>query len=774
MKLLLTLFIDTIKNTSITKRVRYVLLAVCIVISLIFLTVSYFYTGGSIRNQVVENYGELVTKQFEFIEYWIERRVEHIEKISEIPIIVEAAYQMRYVGKIPQNRRNELKKLIDEVMYDLGVYTRIICIGARGNIWASSDNRQGKISDDMFYEIQNSDDIRICKSEIQVNGTKELIAQPVSYPIIGKKDGTVEILGYCICYINMNFMDDSLSIMNLGKNGNAFIVDADGMVVCSSKNYEFNVNSGLFTDYYLSHLGNDRWEGYRLINPESGQLVGSVAQCLETGHAGQAIYTNHEGNNVIGIWKWLSYFRWIVLIEIDKGEAFSSIYRTVIIYALIAVIFIILSCIVALLFSRNINRSISSFTESFGKGALGDLSVRYPVAQRDPYQVTEQQEDAFIPYDKSRGFCFFEIGSISRRLGKELTCKYIVENKFNSCTQCKVYMHNMNNEMHALGAWFNLFMSKIQAIVSKTIEISRDLFTASDELSITTENFSLNTNTQATSAEEIMATVEELTAGFDSISNRVVEQNHSLAVMIHRVNELTRIIDTMSENVHQTQINTDNFTDKARYGARLLSEMNESMMKISGSSKHAMNIIQIIDNISEQINLLSLNATIEAARAGETGRGFAVVADEISKLADQTAVSLKDIDSLIKENNAEIKKGLGNVKDTVETIGIIIDGFTSINVMMKEISDVMRNQIAAKDTVVEEMNNVKDRSDSIEHATQEQKNAAHEIVKAVSQINQSTQDIAAQSEELAASSESIKKEAEVLNSSILYFKNSDK
>ncbi len=329
---------------------------------------------------------------------------------------------------------------------------------------------------------------------------------------------------------------------------------------------------------------------------------------------------------------------------------------------------------------------------------------------------------------------------------------------------------NSNDELGALAGLFNTFVENIQDVIRVVKDISSNLAAASDQMSSTTLNFSESAQSNAATAEEVSASMEEMSASMDNIANGAEHQLEALREMIKEVERLSGIIVETGSSIDSTTVIMSNITDKVRKGEESLLSMNDTMQNIKKSSVEMGGVVSIINDISDQINLLSLNAAIESARAGEAGRGFAVVADEISKLADRTASSIRDIVNLIKVNEKETENGISGIKDTVAMLGDIIKGVANISEKFSQVSVKMKQQLDVNKTVNEKMNGVREKSDLIAQATSEQKTAAGEVVHSIGIISDIAQTTATGAEELAATSEEIAGMAESLRERADFFK----
>jgi methyl-accepting chemotaxis protein len=93
--------------------------------------------------------------------------------------------------------------------------------------------------------------------------------------------------------------------------------------------------------------------------------------------------------------------------------------------------------------------------------------------------------------------------------------------------------------------------------------------------------------------------------------------------------------------------------------------------RLASAAQSMEGIVDLIGNITGQINLLALNATIESARAGEAGRGFAVVASEVKSLANQAKQATDKISTEIAALNGisgDVVLALTSIKTAIENV----------------------------------------------------------------------------------------------------------
>jgi methyl-accepting chemotaxis protein len=135
----------------------------------------------------------------------------------------------------------------------------------------------------------------------------------------------------------------------------------------------------------------------------------------------------------------------------------------------------------------------------------------------------------------------------------------------------------------------------------------------------------------------------------------------SVAAGSEEMNASIREISETMVKSRRTATDAVNQVDAADVQAQRLASAAQSME----------GIVDLIGNITGQINLLALNATIESARAGEAGRGFAVVASEVKSLANQAKQATDKISTEIAALNGisgDVVLSLTSIKTAIESV----------------------------------------------------------------------------------------------------------
>lgn len=134
-------------------------------------------------------------------------------------------------------------------------------------------------------------------------------------------------------------------------------------------------------------------------------------------------------------------------------------------------------------------------------------------------------------------------------------------------------------------------------------------------------------------AEETSASVETLISQSNEFNGLIKDSGaHSETIQYQGGIGKEKLLD-LSGKIEQIQSETSIMTNTVE-------RLNEASEKVNS-------VIAFVQSIADQTNLLALNSAIEAVRAGENGKGFAVVSQEVKKLAEQTKMSIGEIQELI-------------------------------------------------------------------------------------------------------------------------------
>jgi methyl-accepting chemotaxis protein len=283
-----------------------------------------------------------------------------------------------------------------------------------------------------------------------------------------------------------------------------------------------------------------------------------------------------------------------------------------------------------------------------------------------------------------------------------------------------------------------------------------------EEIARNAEVLTQSVEKTAASSTEISTSATEVQGATDRLHDSAQEAVSFLTEQDAALEETRRGAGGLSETASQVTKDAEaGFTAVVAVEEEILrtkraSEQSRSALAdLHASIEKIGRIVDVIQDVTEQTNLLSLNASIIAAGAGEHGKPFAVVATQIRELSARTAGNAKEIRTVIRSLTSSGDEMAASMERTFEVVSRSSD-------LSRGAGEALRTILESASSQEEMCKRIAAATDELAHGGQSANRAMHHIFEMVEGIAKAVREQATSTRYLNEEAERIREVARQL------------
>ena len=323
-------------------------------------------------------------------------------------------------------------------------------------------------------------------------------------------------------------------------------------------------------------------------------------------------------------------------------------------------------------------------------------------------------------------------------------------------------------------------LGELLGTLNSSTEVGASL---SHQLSNVTNELNITSRQQASSTQEQVAAVTQVTASLEELSETANQIAASAAGAARSAQQTVLVAVAVKESREESLSVADEGTAAVSQTVESVGQvrnrielMGQRLLNLTEQTRRVGSIIDIIDEITDETHLLALNASIEAAGSimgsgsAETsversnrGERFGVIAQEIKNLSERSRESTEEVRQAIQEMQGAVAASVLVAEEGKKATSQALLRSQIAGAVINKLNDLIDGSSRRFDEILVASEEVKQRCDEISVATGQQRSANQQIVSTMRGVAQVARESAGIVTELSSKALKVNEQVEQLN-----------